>query len=809
MASPGGVVIGKASIKVLPDTSGFHRDLVSFIKKEQAKIKRQTLKVPIEYKTDRSQLLREMATTKAMLKGTDLFSGLFSGIGGKGLGAGLFNSVAQIAQSFDLPSKLKQSTGLLGTLGNVFDLVGGKAGRLAGIFGLAVVGIQGMLKASRTFSALSGFSIIPDTFGKIGAVIGPLQELPQRLGKILVPLGLVKIGFLELARNGLGLAGSLGDIVKMGALVPGALGTAAAGGFILKSALSEASERLKGMNAGWTALGKSVSNNFWDQAQKPIEKLGNTMLKVVTPAANQAAKDMGKLTGSLAEVARDTLGGRADDFFKALSGSMEALTPGLKSTVQGFTNLAVAGANQMPKVSAALNSTLDTFGNFMDRIAEDGTLERWVDDGLVALRGLKDTILGLASTFSGLVKAAKATGAPGLDDFGRGFREFADMVNSGEVQAGLRKVFAAGSEGFQNFIGGAKDQFLAFVQSLPESLSHVLPRIGKLGGEIFGELFGFFSDPKIGGAVVYFLDQLQKSFDLIQPYIPAMKEAVATLIGMAGAMSENQAKVLGPALGLVAEAFVKMAPVVAGLSKSLNGALVTMIKLTSAVIRSSLGALKLAFEVLIAPIRAVAWIVENLGNLLLGLKLDPEPIKNAFASIGNACRKVINWVKDLASNFGNLGSVFARVASGIMGGFNSLIKPALNGIRAGFDAVMSAVHRVATALNSAARHFDWVRNTGMAVANFFRNSLAGALNLVKNLAYGLSGAFGGVVSSIQGAFSVARKFSNFVSNIPVIGSAFGGGGGSTLNYNVSTPQGTMTENEFQRAARRVTGLGIF
>lgn len=806
---PGGVIIGRARIKVLPDTSDFHKDLVRWIKTEQARISNTAIEVPVEFAVDKTSLAKQLTqarllATGANIKPVDITS--------------MFEGIADIEKLSGVAKETTKSTGLLGS---AMELLGGKMGKAALVAGVLAAAFKGIKTVAGPLGNASGFSGITLALEDLGGVIGPIDQLPRKLLKIILPAGLLKIAFLELSKNALGIVGSFGNIIKLSALLPGALATAAAGAFVFKAAMGDASEKLKETGKGWTELKEQLSDNFWEKAQKPISDMSDKLRAQMAPAAKQAATDMGELAASLANTVSGTVGSRASIFFESLSKSMKTLSPGLNSLAAGFTNLAVAGAEQMPKVSAYLNSLGTEFGDWMTQISKDGTLEQWTERGISALKGLKDSAQGAYDIISSLVTAAESAGAPGLEELGAGLKGLGEQVNSEEFQDGLRRAFEAGNEGFNNFVENSKASWDKFVKSIPTSLEEVLPRVGSLGGDIFGTVLDTLSDPEVGAGVVSFLDSMQRSWDSLKPYIPSMQDAAGALVALAGAIGENQAKIAGPFLGTLSDTFLAISPVMKDLSDDMSSAAQAAVNFGSELVANNIDNIKAGFEGLVQPLRDSTLGAEEFYAALGAIMFDNSDVKEPLSELVEKFNEVKENGNAFQSTLVGIKLATAGFAEEWRDQWNNNIKPSLSVLNENLQALWVRIKGLAAELGITSAEAADFMAVGKSLAAFLGGTLRYAILAVSGAIDIMSFTIGTVIGLIRELKEGWQWLTDTLSKIPGIGggisghedqvsTAYGvgmGGDYRTFNYNVNTPQGTMTENEFQRANRRVASVG--
>src|SRR5690606_19638567 len=91
--------------------------------------------------------------------------------------------------------------------------------------------------------------------------------------------------------------------------------------------------------------------------------------------------------------------------FDRIAGAVNRAQPGITSLVNAFLTFSEVGSRFLPRLAGAFNRVMGRFENFINRAAEDGSLEDWIDRGLNAFASLGRAIGHIFSIFGSLNRA--------------------------------------------------------------------------------------------------------------------------------------------------------------------------------------------------------------------------------------------------------------------------------------------------------------------------------------------------------------------------------------------------------------------
>lgn len=241
----------------------------------------------------------------------------------------------------------------------------------------------------------------------------------------------------------------------------------------------------------WKALQGAVQNSLLKDLGKNIKDLADRELP-------RLRDGMVRVAGGLNDQIKAVLGALGDSnntkmiskFFENLSKSMTVAAPGIRSMVSGFIHLSEVGARFLPRLAFAFNRVMDRFDAFVARTDKDGSLERWIDQGLKLVASLGRSILHIGSILNSVTTAyQRATGKAGglAETFEGSLKRLADYLASAKGQGALIGYIQKATE-FLDIIKeampGIIDGFKAFAEAARNFAQNVFPIFAGIGSQL-------------------------------------------------------------------------------------------------------------------------------------------------------------------------------------------------------------------------------------------------------------------------------------------------------------------------------------
>lgn len=224
------------------------------------------------------------------------------------------------------------------------------------------------------------------------------------------------------------------------------------------------------IKGAWSQLEDAVSDKLLVGLGDSIVNLANKRLPMLQAGMEKIATSMNGLFKS----ALDNIGSERNARFLSLifentATAIDKMTPGFNSFVNGFLQLSEVGSRFLPRLGEAFSDVMGRFERFISRADADGSLERWIDRGLLVIGKLGESIGHIGSILESVTTAYEAaTGNIG------GFAT--------TMEAGLGKLanWLKSAEGQASLIGYLKDAGL-FLQTIKDAMPGIIDAFKTFG----------------------------------------------------------------------------------------------------------------------------------------------------------------------------------------------------------------------------------------------------------------------------------------------------------------------------------------
>lgn len=593
----------------------------------------------------------------------------------------------------------------------------------------------------------SGLKSLNQTLASLGQSFSSITAM--KFGLLASSIHVLNSALIVLGGNALSLARDMRKLAGVGIALPGLFAAAAASLTTWVWAFKDMNVQAPELIETWKQLKVSVSENFWATARQPILDMANRVMPRLESAWSRAARSMGSEAGHFSDAMGRVLGGSFfDRFFADIEEGGRRFRPALDPMLQGLADLVTFGTSQLPRLSTWMSEMATNWGRDMSRMASDGTFQRWVDDGVQAMRDLKSVLGGFFGSLGAIGKAAEAAGGTTLASLADGLQRLKELLHSDEMQESMTRIFVTARETMSAFFDAAEPGFKTFMTSMTAVAHNVGPMLGEALGNLvstIGQLLG--SDAVTAGLTSLF-ESLYATVDAVSPILMEFAEPLGVILESVGRLAEAAFPALVGILGSVLEAF-------APLSERLADLAIAVMPL----IEEALSRLALA-----------------LGNALA----DPavlEMLINLFTGITEAIVALLPHLPtlvDLVVHLGNfLADVILPALPGIIGALNWLI-PLLLGVVTAVKLIVPAMMlvKVAAALGFAIGgpvaiavaaiaaivaalawvilNWDTVKEVAGGVIDWLGKALGGLWDSVVKLFGGLPEFFGTVFSQLPG-----------------------------------------------------------
>ena len=590
--------------------------------------------------------------------------------------------------------------------------------------------VGGLLKT------LSGFNIIHLKFERFKELITNFDEAAISAAK--VGTSVMGIGTSAIAAVGAvsSLAGSLVSIASAGLALPGIFGGMAVGLGLSAIALKDFNKQVPEAKTQWNLLKKEVSADFWSTARDQIRGAINVLGPEFRKQAEHTSKTLGQFFGQLASNLSDVLAPRLEGMFESLHESIHVFMGATDGIAQSIGVLGTVGASYLPRLAGFFKDLINSTAGWLTEMERTGFIYDLIDQGIVQLKGLGNTIAGLARIFYGVSTAAIAAGGPILSTFGASLQHVADIVNSEPFQTGLTAVFQAAFTAINNVATIAGPALQNMILTLADTFTAIAPKFGETVGLLTQGLATGLANPTLQKGIKNFFDSLYTIAETLKPVFDHLGEAIGLLAPVLGTMGEVIAGVLATSINGLVPSFEKLMPV-----------LERVIQILGTGLNEAIGALE---PVVTGITTAFADMMNNGGfealqtivttvkdNFVLLAQIVGGVLKTAFDALGPVLPVVADLFKKVAD--------FARpIVEDVAG----VLKDVLPLVAEGFQKI---VEKTIPVVDQLKKLYDTIAPVLIPVLKFLAEMLISTV----------VGAWNGLINIISGVISVVQGIIDF------------------------------------------------
>ncbi|WP_327424338.1 hypothetical protein OG763_38215 [Streptomyces sp. NBC_01230] len=763
---PQGQVIGRVSVRVLPDTSEFRRKAENQLAKDEKKLKVEVQVMPNMAGFER-QLLTEISKISQRNRQSDarkvkiytrIDTSTMNGELAKAIRA--YTNRAKNGEKVKLQSELdagavdlKISDESLRKMSDELndwrdhhsplkikiepDMSGlsgaATSARLAVLTRPRTVSIVPQLnnaavaKVATALAALSGIRVLNNLFEKFGNILKNLDKSVPIIGSLASAVaGLASAG-LAGASNLFALSASLAQIGPTVALLPGLLGGFAVGLGVTIAAFKDFNKVIPEVKQTLSDLQNTISTNFWAKAEEPIRNMVDSLLPAFRKGVADTATELGGFFGSFAKDLGTSLSPAMGQMFDDLSSSITIATGGTQAFADIIATLGKVGTSYLPQLSQWFVDISKQFADFLKAKGENG-IKAEIDQGIDALKDLGGVLYNVYGILSGVAKAATEAGGSSLHSLNDALASIHKTVDSPGFQSGMTDVFKAAHEAMNNIATTSGPAVKNLFIELGSLLTTVLPQAGEIIGTAMKAIAEALAQPAVTEGVSAMFDGLLGAVQALAPAMAPLGTALGAIMTLVGAMLPVFGQLISAAVIPLADAFAQLAPLLAPIVEVLGGALTaafTALAPLIATIVSALGPMVTMFADALAPILPVLAAV--------------------LAQVGAALQPLIETaLKIITAVLAPLLPMLSAVIQSVLPPLGDAIQRVTEALQPFFDALLAIVNFLMPIL--------------VPVLQFIIEILAGALvaaiNGVGLVLEGLKELFVGVWDAIVGYFTM-------------------------------------------------------
>jgi len=412
------------------------------------------------------------------------------------------------------------------------------------------------------FNTLTGTIPYEKIRGVLSGVAANFEAIAVKGTAVVSALGAISAEILTVGGNILSIGGDITEAVGLIALMPTAMGSMITIMGAMKMAWSnfgkafgkdakkaaealsklptEAQNTVKALKGVYEQIQKPVQKAFWVSMGTSLQDTVKRLLPALTDGFVKVGGSLGKVTKEVV-LAFGRLGdGTLQKMFEHLAGFLDNLAPGMGRLIDAFNILGKVGATYLPKFGTYLTSLATQFKGFIENAEKTGKINDWIETGTQRLQEMGSIVKSTAGIFSGLTKAARVAGSPGLTEMAASLRDIRDTVQGEPFQSQLVTVLEGARAGAEK-VGEGFRKLTGLIGRSSGAIGIFLTQAGKVAGLTFESITSLFDGTGLGAGLFSAMGGLEKALDILQPGFADLGSAIGHLGEIAGAVIEGMA----------------------------------------------------------------------------------------------------------------------------------------------------------------------------------------------------------------------------------------------------------------------------
>ena len=198
-----------------------------------------------------------------------------------------------------------------------------------------------------------------------------------------------------------------------------------------------------GMQESFTGFKNAVQDKLFEGLGAEVVKLGQNDLPILQKGFSAIAGEInGNVKVALASLQTDTNKGFFERIFGNTAAAQANIDKAINPLVDALLRMSAVGSDFLPRLADGLSDVLTRFDNFIVRAESDGSLVKWMDSGINALKELGNSIINIGSMLSSLNDAFTDSGGNSLlKTLEAATQRVAELMRSADGQDKLKNFF--------------------------------------------------------------------------------------------------------------------------------------------------------------------------------------------------------------------------------------------------------------------------------------------------------------------------------------------------------------------------------
>lgn len=600
---------GRVSIRVLPDTTGFRRDLKTALDRIERGMK---VEIPVHLKLGREQIAeikRQIEQAVIQIK-PDVYLNLKREE---------LERVKREVEALDAKMQVGIDLDTARAQARIASLT---RARSIPVF----VRVMGM-NFAKHLAALGGLGFITEEVKRGLRYLREIDKNAVILAKQAMLFGTLIAGIGSATQAVLGLGDGLIKTVGILTVAPALMSSIGIAVAVFASVLRDMGEVLGDLKPQFSELRRTMSRTFWQQAEAPIRKMVEELFPTMAEKITESSRLMGLLTGQIADSYRTHVTvERLSLMWDRVNKSMDTVRGAVDPIIEAFTYLGLHGTKYLDRLSKSIVKLSEDFKNFIKDAYYDGRLEQWTEDAIQAFKDLGGIIAGVWRTFGALNKAAKEAGGPTLSIMRENLDKLQRQMNSPGFQVGMTRVFRGMNEAVREIARGIRDMgpgMLVFSQTAQEAFG----ALGRAVRTVLGYLGDTLRNPIFNKGVTDLFKGIEKGIKALEPAIEPTAVALGSLFTLMGHLLER----LGGLIGLIMD---RWGPALQRLSDEFDTLVDPVMDLVEALVIELTPAVNALIDEALIPL--LGWLRDDILPVLTEYIKDKGPaLAEMFEAIGS------------------------------------------------------------------------------------------------------------------------------------------------------------------------------
>lgn len=534
-------------------------------------------------------------------------------------------------------------------------------------------------KVATALAALSGARLVARTFERINDSLKNLDKYIPIVSAIGLGINLLGAAALTGSSNLFALASSLAQIGLAGLALPGILGGIAFGVGATVAVLRDFNDVIPEVEERLSSLQDAMSVEFWSIAEQPIRNMVDVLFPQFEAGLLRTSTALGEWFKAFSDAMTTRLDGALVGMFDDLARSIEISAQHVDSFANIISVLGSLGAGYLPSLAQWFGEINDRFSEFLTRNQETGQLNAWIDQGITQLGHLGTALFHVGGFFTGVANAAEKAGGSTLSVFADTMQRLHDVVDSPAFQVGMVNAISSAHQAMSNISAISGPAVSGFFETFANTMTTLMPLVGTAVGTLLKDVANALSQTEVQDGLIAMFTGIANGIAMLGPAIGPIGQAMGALGSIIGTLAQAFGPLLAAALIPLANAFVTLAPLIEGLIELLAGALLQVFTALGPVI----GVVVAAFANLIGG-GLIPALTAAIGALVPVITTLAPMIGALLVTALNALLPILPVIADL---FTQIVPIIGQLAMAVL----PVLMPVLTQLAAAFVQILAAV----------------------------------------------------------------------------------------------------------------------